>query len=259
MTDANRGHFVWYELMTDDTSAAIAFYTHVIGWKTQPLTESPEPYTMWVAGQGPLGGVMRLPETARRMGTPPHWMAHVQVGDVDATVVTASRLGAHVHVPPTDISTVGRYAVIADPFGASIALFKPNEPMTLHDSGKPGEFTWRELLTTDQRAAFHFYRELFGWEKTGEHDMGPMGVYLLFGFGTKMLGGIMNKPKESPMPPAWLYYVMVEDLDVAFDRAKAKGARVLYEPMEIPDGSRVSALLDPHGVAFALLGPGIKK
>ena len=36
MADTNIGRFVWYELMTTDPKAAIAFYGDVIGWKAQP-------------------------------------------------------------------------------------------------------------------------------------------------------------------------------------------------------------------------------
>jgi len=48
------GRFVWYELLTTDTEAAIAFYSHVIGWKTEQFGGSmgPEPYTMWAGTQG---------------------------------------------------------------------------------------------------------------------------------------------------------------------------------------------------------------
>ncbi len=124
MSDTNSGRFVWYELMTTDPSAAVAFYGHVVGWKTQPFGEGGDPYLMWVAGQGPLGGVMRLPEAASKMGAPSHWMAHVEVADVDATVVEARRLDAKVFVEPTDIPTIGRFAVLADPFGATISVLK---------------------------------------------------------------------------------------------------------------------------------------
>src|SRR5687768_9589031 len=97
------GHFVWHELLTTDTKKAIAFYTEVIGWKTQLFEENqgPEPYTMWVSSQGPLGGVMTLPEEAKKMGVPPHWMGHVEVADVDAAVAKVKSSGGQVHVPPT--------------------------------------------------------------------------------------------------------------------------------------------------------------
>src|SRR4051812_22025657 len=106
------GQFIWHELMTTDTSGAIAFYTEVVGWKTQAFEEgAANPYIMWVASQGPLGGVYPLPEKASKMGAPSHWMAHVAVANVDETVARAKRMGAQVHVEPQDIPKVGRFAV----------------------------------------------------------------------------------------------------------------------------------------------------
>src|SRR6476660_7788531 len=119
---SNNGHFVWYEHLTKDPKAAIAFYTEVVGWKTQPFAEGGD-YTMWVGSQGPLGGVMKLPDEAAKMGTPPHWMGNVQVADGDATVAAVKKLGGKVYKEPSDIPTVGRFAVIADPQGAAIAVF----------------------------------------------------------------------------------------------------------------------------------------
>jgi predicted enzyme related to lactoylglutathione lyase len=253
MTDTNTGRFVWFELMTTDPKAAIAFYSEVIGWHAQPW-ESGE-YTMWVGSQGPLGGVMTLPEQAKAMGAPPHWMANVQVASVDAAVEQVRARGGQVFVPPQDVPKVGRFAVIADPQGASISLFTPSGEMQGHDPTKQGEFSWHELITTDHEAAFRFYNELFGWEKLGEFDMGPMGVYLLYGRNGKQLGGMFTKSKDMPMPPSWLYYVTIDDLDAALHRAKGKGARVLHGPVEVPGGQRIVQLMDPQGAAFALVTP----
>jgi predicted enzyme related to lactoylglutathione lyase len=250
MADSNVGRFVWYELLTSDPKAAIAFYTETIGWKTQPWENGD--YTMWVGSQGPLGGTMKLPPEAAKMGAPPHWQANVGVADVDAAVAKAKKLGAKVYVEPQDIPKIGRFSVIADPQGATLSLFKGSEPMSLHDTGKHGEFTWNELLTNDKEAAFKFYQELFGWEQMHLHDMGPMGTYLIYGIGGKQLGGMFNKPKEMPMPPAFVYYIEVDDLDAALARAKAKGAAVLNGPMEVPGGARIVQLKDPQGAAFAM-------
>lgn len=251
MANANDGYFVWYELLTKDPKAAIAFYTDFVGWKTQPFAESGD-YTMWVGSQGPLGGVMKLPDEAAKMGSPPHWMANVQVADVDATASLAKKLGGKVYKEPSDIPTVGRFAVIADPQGAAIAIFKPNTVMTLHDSSKEGEFCWNELVTSDSAAAFKFYSQIFGWKLLQEMDMGPMGTYRTFGVGDKQLGGMMTTPKGAPMPPMWLYYLETRDLDVAIGRATKKGAKITNGPMEVPGGGRIAQFMDPQGVAFAL-------
>jgi uncharacterized protein len=251
MASGNSGSFVWYEHLTKDAKATIAFYSDVVGWKTQPFEQGGD-YVMWVGSQGPLGGVMKLPEEAAKMGMPPHWMAHVQVDDVDATAARAKKLGGKVHKEPTDIPTVGRFAVIGDAQGASLSIFKPQKDMTLHDVSKEGEFCWNELLTSDSAAAFRFYSELFGWKILEEMDMGPGGKYRIFGVGEKRLGGMMTAPKGQPTPPMWIYYAETKDLDAALKRATAKGAKVMNGPMDVPGGGKIAQLMDPQGAAFAL-------
>jgi predicted enzyme related to lactoylglutathione lyase len=254
---SNIGRFVWYELLAADPKTAIAFYTEVIGWKTQPFDGG---YTMFVGEQGALGGTTQLPDAAKQMGAPPYWQANVEVADVDASIAKVKQLGGNVIVAET-VPNVGRLAVIADPQGAVIAMFAPASAMTSHDVARHGEFSWHELYTTDHERAFAFYRELFGWERLGEFDMGPMGKYLLWGRDGKQLGGMMTMPPgmTAPdgraLPPSWMYYVTAIDFDAALDRAKSRGARVLNGPMDVPGGQRIVQLLDPQGAAFALVTP----
>lgn len=252
MASAYDGRFVWYEHFTKDPRAAIDFYRDVIGWQTQPFGEGSE-YIMWAASQGPLGGVMDLPEQAAKMGAPPHWMGHVQVKSVDATVALARRLGGQVHHGPEDIPKVGRFAVIADPQGAFLSVFQPGgDDMAPHDASKPGEFCWSELVTSDSAAAFAFYAQLFGWKVIEEMDMGEMGKYRVFGLGELRVGGMMTAPKGSKMPPMWGYYTQVPSIEAAIARATKHGAKLMNGPMEVPGGARIAQLLDPQGAAFAL-------
>jgi len=78
MASANDGLFVLVRAPDQGAQASIAFYSDVVGWRTQPFPEGVD-YIMWVGGQGPLGGVMKLPDEAAKMGLPPHWIAYVQV------------------------------------------------------------------------------------------------------------------------------------------------------------------------------------
>jgi predicted enzyme related to lactoylglutathione lyase len=254
----NTGRFVWYELLTTDPKAAIAFYSDVVGWKTQGFEGSAD-YQMWVGSQGPLGGVSLLPEQAKKMGAPPYWQANVEVANVDRSAALVKERGGKIFVEPQDVPGVGRFAVIADPQGAAIAIFTPASEMQSHETNTPGEFSWNELYTTDHESAFRFYQELFGWERIDEFDMGKMGKYLLWGRGGKQLGGMMTMPKDMktpdgrPVPPSWMYYVTTSDLDAALERAKKRSAKVRNGPMEVPGGQRIVQLMDPQGAAFALV------
>jgi len=248
---------VWYELLTSDPRAAIAFYTEVIEWQTQPWRDD---YTMWLTSESPVGGVVRLPEQAKKLGAPPHWQASVEVSDVNDTIAKAKALGGTIyHVE--DVPDIGRLAVIGDPQGAAMCAFQPDRSMPDRDRSSTGMFSWHELYTTDYQAGFAFYHALFGWERIDEYDMGPMGKYLLWGRNGQTLGGMMTippgmkTPAGNSVPPSWMYYITTADLDATLSRATQRGARILNGPMPVPGGQRIVQLMDPQGAVFALVTP----
>ena len=112
------GAFSWCELMTTDPSAASRFYGELLGWKLETMNMG-MPYHVVKVGDASLGGIMGMPPGAPA-GMPPVWVTYVTVADVDALVKRVAALGGTVRVPPTDIPTVGRFAVIVDPQGAAI-------------------------------------------------------------------------------------------------------------------------------------------
>ena len=249
---AVRGQFDWHELMTTDPQAAKEFYTAVIGWGTQDWSGGEHPYTMWMAGETMVGGIMQLPKEAADMGSSPHWLTYVETQDVDETVAIATKRGARVYVEPKDIPNVGRFAMLADPQGAVFALFMPGKEPMKHDAEQLGEFSWHELMTTDQNAAFDFYEELFGWKKTQAMDMGEQGVYQMFGLGDATFGGFYNLAPGMGAPPSWLPYIRVENADAAAERVKQLGGTIKNGPMDVPGGDRIAICTDPQGAVFAL-------
>ncbi len=253
MSEVQKGRHVWYDLMTTDTDGAKDFYGKVVGWTLTPFEGAQDPYDMWTAGETPIGGLMPLPPEAQAQGAPPHWLAYITTPDVDATVARAQELGGNVIVPPQDIPTVGRFAVLADPFGAVFCPFTPAGDMPEGGRPSPGEMSWHELMSGDYEKAFAFYSDLFGWEKGVAMDMGEAGIYQLFRRpGAPMDdGGMMTKTPEMPVS-AWLYYVNTADLDGAVETVKGEGGQVMAGPMEVPGGDRICVCMDPQGAAFAL-------
>jgi predicted enzyme related to lactoylglutathione lyase len=248
-----RGRFVWHELMTTDPRAAARFYKAVMGWRTQRWEQDPS-YTLWLTADGPLGGLMALPDDAKRMGAPPNWLAYVGTPEIDATVDRAMALGARVITGPLDVPGAGRFAVMADPQGAVFAPYRAAaEPPGHQGDPRLGEFSWHELATTDPVAALAFYSDLFGWEKTEAMDAGPpLGVYQMYGLQGKSMGGIYTKPAEQPGPPYWLCYALVRDAVTAAGKVRALGGKVLNGPMQVPGGDWIAQCLDPQGAAFAV-------
>ena len=249
---SDHGRFVWYDLMTTDLQAAEHFYTKVCGWTTSLWENSGEPYTMWRAGDTEIGGLMDLPQEVRDMGGPPNWIAYVAVSDVDSSARQAAELGGNILHPPTDIPNVGRFAVVQDPQGAVLSVFTPLNPLPEEVAPGVGHVSWHELATSDLEAASGFYGAMFGWDTIENHDMGPMGIYRIYGRGEIPLGGMFLKPSEIPGPPMWTYYISVHDLDGALETVRALGGSVLHGPTEVPGGDLIAYCSDPQGAMFAL-------
>lgn len=243
-----QGRFLWYELMTTDPGAAVNFYSKVIGWGTQDWENPDMKYTMFTASEIPLAGVWKM--TPEMAGMPPHWVAYVGTDDIAATVSRAKALGATVHIEH-EVAEVGKFAMLGDPQGATIALYQPDKDPGVEEQPGPKDFSWHELATTDHRAAMRFYSELFGWGTQQEVDMGELGLYVLFGRGDRQYGGMFNMPPQIPVPN-WLLYVRVSGLNAALDRVRQNGGQVLNGPMEVPGGDLVAQCMDPQGAAFAL-------
>jgi predicted enzyme related to lactoylglutathione lyase len=253
--------FIWYELMTTDRKAAEAFYGAVVGWEGGEWQgkdgEMPAvPYSLMGPGHHRVAGAMDMPDHLKKAGVPPHWGGYVYAADVAATAERASALGGSVHVPPTDIPGVGRFAVIADPQGAVINVMTPGSPEAppAPAPGTKGLCGWHELFTTDQAGAFSFYSALFGWEKVRGHDMGAMGVYDILSIDGQELIGTFPKPPMVPQP-CWTFYFTVPDIGAAADRVKASGGEMLMGPHQVPGGSWILTGRDPQGAVFALLQP----
>jgi predicted enzyme related to lactoylglutathione lyase len=239
-----RGRFVWHELMTPDTSGAHAFYSKVVGWKTQPFEHDPS-YQMFAAGSGPLGGSVQ--DTGA-----PHWLHYIGTSDIDATVAQVKSRGGSVKKDVTAIPNAGKYAVLADPQGAVFGVYYSPMDTGKESPPKRGEFSWHELATSDWRAAVDFYSAVFGWTKMAEHDMGPMGMYVLFGSNGVQRGGMFNKPADMPGGPSWLGYVRVKDVNDAVKKAKGARGTLVNGPMEVPGGDWIAQFVDPYGAMFAV-------
>lgn len=247
-----RGRFLWHELMSQDADKASSFYPKVISWKVERWPQNKD-YRMWMADRGPVGGLMSLPADAVAQGAGPHWLLYIGSPNVDETIDAARRLGAKVLRAAHDVTGVGRFAVLEDPQGAIFAVYSPATPSASIDAAtQVGDFSWHELATADGESALAFYRALFGWDLVTRMDMKDLGYYNIFGWKGTQRGGIYTMPKGAPMKPAWLSYAQVDSADAATERAKALGATVMNGPMEVPGGSRISMMVDPQGVAFAV-------
>ena len=119
------GTLAWNELVTRDIETAKQFYGEVCGWEADTSEAGPTTYTEWKLGDRSIGGMLQMNEEWP-LDIPAHWMAYFAVEDADAAAAKAKELGATLRVEPTDIPSVGRFAVVVDPNGAQFSVIGMN-------------------------------------------------------------------------------------------------------------------------------------
>ncbi len=118
------------------------------------------------------------------------------------------------------------------------------------DIPSTGRFVWYDLMTSDVTKAAQFYQDLFGW-KLVEQDMGECGKYQMIHQGDVAIGGMMALDPSEGIPPHWIAYATVEDVDKACERAVALGGAVKYPAMDIPEVGRFAMISDSHGACIS--------
>jgi uncharacterized protein len=121
---APAGVFLWDELAASDVEQAKAFYGKVFGWTTEDMDMGEMGiYTLLKRRDGEnAAGLMQR----RDGGDLAFWTPYLAADGVDASFAKARELGAKTFVEPMDVETVGRFAVLADPTGATFGLYKPS-------------------------------------------------------------------------------------------------------------------------------------
>jgi len=122
-TDAPNS-FGWAELKARGVDNALPFYTTIFGWtvKTSPMGEGQPDYNEFQIGDKSVAGAWEMnPMVPAEV--PSYWQVYFAVDDVDAAFKKALELGARELNAPTEYPG-GKFAIVADPQGASFGLLK---------------------------------------------------------------------------------------------------------------------------------------
>jgi len=248
----NAGSFCWIELHTTDQPAAKTFYHALFGWDSKDEPMGPNDfYTMFnLQGRYAAAGCTLRPDE-RSQSIPPHWMIYIAVDNADAAANKASELGGTVLAPAFDVMDAGRMAVIQDPTGAVFCVWQANKSVGIGISQVAGTLCWADLSTPDAKRASVFYSGLFGWHVAA--DPKDTSGYLHIKNGEPFIGGIPPAAHRQPgVPPHWMAYFQVNDVDASASKAKEMGANLYLPPMTMEGVGRMSVIADPQGAVFAI-------
>ena len=112
---------VHFEIPADQPEALTKFYSELFGWKfTKAQMPGPEYWLCDTGSDGPgiNGAVMQ------KMHPQHPWMNYVDVPSIDAAIEQATKLGAKIALPKTEVPGVGAYAAIIDPQGNICGLWE---------------------------------------------------------------------------------------------------------------------------------------
>jgi uncharacterized protein len=120
---------------------------------------------------------------------------------------------------------------------------------------EPGQIGWVDLTTPEAEGLRDFYAKVTGW-KSSPVDMGGYQDYCMNAKDGKTVAGICHaRGQNAGLPPVWMVYIVVEDLDKSLRACVKLGGVAPGEPRVFGGEGRYAVIRDPSGTAAALFEP----
>jgi predicted enzyme related to lactoylglutathione lyase len=114
---------------------------------------------------------------------------------------------------------------------------------------------WFEVMGKDGAKLRSFYGDLFGWSYDDVEGMDYGMVQNADGGSMPSIpGGIGTAPEGAPNYQT--FYVGVDDIPGALEKAESLGGTTMVGPMDLPMGGKIAIFSDPEGNMIGLFkGP----
>jgi predicted enzyme related to lactoylglutathione lyase len=118
---------------------------------------------------------------------------------------------------------------------------------------EPGPISWQDLTVADAGGVRDFYQAVAGW--TPEPlSMGAYSDFVMHADGVPVAGICHARGANAGLPPVWLIYITVDDLDHSLEECARLGGSVVGAPRSY-GGGRYCVIKDPAGALCALYQP----
>jgi predicted enzyme related to lactoylglutathione lyase len=244
----------WVDLMVPDQQAALDFYKDLLGWQGEVGPQDFGGYSVCTLKGKPVAGIMKTMSMGDQPPPPPSWTSYFASTDVTATEAAVRAGGGTVLAPATDVPTMGRMLIAADPQGAVFGAWQPLEFAGAGIVNEPGALIWNQLNTTDPEAAAAFYRATLGLEAGPMPEMPEFTGFQVKGHVVGGVQGMENLPEGTQ--PHWLVNFAVDFTDSTVDALVRGGGSVLVPAFDMEKVGRMAVVADPQGAAFAVVSTG---
>jgi predicted enzyme related to lactoylglutathione lyase len=205
----------WMDVVGQDLAPMRDFYRRAFGWGiTSPWDHHQGEYRMLTSQGHFVAGIEQItPEKGLA-----RWTVFIVTDDMEQTLASAIAAAGAVTFLPQDIGDLGTVAMITDPLGSTLGVWKPQSFDPRDIPAVPGRFAGAELITTDP-------------ERTAAFLTAVMGSSV----------GVLSRGEQEE----WVPVLAVDDLSEALASIVSSGGTVA--PAR-PDG--IVGAADPGGAAF---------
>jgi predicted enzyme related to lactoylglutathione lyase len=123
-----------------------------------------------------------------------------------------------------------------------------------NDAPAPGTIGWHDLTVDDAEGVRDFYTRVIGWshENVG---MGEYDDYVMLPPGGGGVAGVCHRRgTNADVPPVWMVYFVVEDVEKSAAECAAAGGKIRVAPRSMAGGA-YCVIEDPAGAVCALYQP----
>ncbi|MCX6155675.1 MAG: VOC family protein [Candidatus Kapabacteria bacterium] len=245
--------FCWVDYMANDPDGAIKFYSDLFGWEARHDNSTGGPvYSIFHLKGKAVAASMEMPADMKALKVPSCWIVYVCSSKVEDDLNKARQNGALILHEADDIPTQGRWGLFQDPEGAVIGLWEPQKHIGSNFKDEHGSFCWFEHGSHSADNSMLFYSKVFGWSSKKEQMAGMDYTTILN--GVDGIGGVYTfNENMQDVPPNWLVYFAINDIDAACEKIISFGGSVIMPKMHIEGVGAFGIFTDNQGGVFGLL------
>ncbi len=121
------------------------------------------------------------------------------------------------------------------------------------DKSKIGMISWHDLTVNNADEVRNFYTQVVGWDTTPV----DMGGYTDYNAnkpedGTTVGGICHARGENADLPPQWLMYITVEDMEASIAKCEELGGKIIAGPKLMGDIGIYTVIEDPAGAVCTL-------
>ncbi len=116
-----------------------------------------------------------------------------------------------------------------------------------------GTIGWIDMTAEHAERVRDFYAAVVGWTPASMEMDGYDDYFMRAKDGQPVAGVCHKRGVNADLPPVWLVYIAVDDLDQALAKVAMCGGRIICPPREA--FSRFAVIQDPAGALCALYTP----